>query len=94
MKKARFTVPGRYQMCIYIYTLTIHDHVGKSVLPAVQKPLCSFPVEKDTGGQGPLGEGERKAIARKSDTLDEKKITPLCCLRNRFATSTGKEPSI
>lgn len=67
-KEARYTVPGRYQICMYIYTyiLTIHDLLVESILPAVQKPLCSFPVEKDTGGQGSSEEGERKAIAWKS----------------------------
>lgn len=69
-KEARYTLPGLCQICTYIYTyiLTIHNPLVKSILPAVQKPLCSFSVEKDTGGQGPSGEGERKAIAQKSDT--------------------------
>lgn len=45
------------------YILTIHDCLVKSILPAMQKPLCRFLVEKDTGGQGPSGDGERKPIA-------------------------------
>lgn len=48
------------------YILTIHDCLVKSILPAMQKPLCRFLVEKDTGGQGPSGDGERKPIAWKS----------------------------
>lgn len=43
-------------------------------LPVVQKPIYSFPVERDTGGQVPPEEDKGKPVALKVDALEEKKL--------------------
>lgn len=87
-----YTVPQHYHIWIstYIYILTIHGPRMKPILPAVQKPLCSFPVCR-----APQREGKGKAIAPKGDTSDEKKKKLLRCLRNeRVGILESEDPGL